>query len=331
VAYYTHDKSKLNRITLTVKKNIAFIGQIPRAEQCLWLEQLHIQLPNEVIKPINELSTPQLQQCEVAIVANPDPQQLSLLPNLIWVQSLWAGVDALVTHFKQAKFKLVRLIDPRLAETMAEAVLTWVLYFHRDLHLYATQQKNKQWFQHPYRVPSECSVGILGLGELGQKSAMRLLNNGFKVSGWSRSKKSIPEVKCYSGEQGLYKLAQQCQIIICLLPLTDNTRHLINDRFMKQLKQGSIIINFARGGIINNADLLANLDSNHLAHAVLDVFEKEPLSMNSHLWQQPNITVLPHISAPTHCLSACEIVAKNIKSYRQTGEIPKFVDFARGY
>ncbi|MBL4941925.1 MAG: glyoxylate/hydroxypyruvate reductase A, partial [Colwellia sp.] len=87
----------------------------------------------------------------------------------------------------------------------------------------------------------------------------------------------------------------------------------------------------ARGGIINNADLLANLDSNHLAHAVLDVFEEEPLNMNSHLWQQPNLTVLPHVSAPTHCLSAGDIVAKNIKSYRKTGEIPKFVDFARGY
>lgn len=314
-----------------MKKTIAFVSQISLEEQCLWLEQLNIQLPDEVIKPINELSTQQLQQCEVAIVANPDPKQLTLLPNLIWVQSLWAGVDALVSHFKQAKFKLVRLIDPLLAETMAEAVLTWVLYFHRDMHLYAVQQKNNQWFQHQYRLPSECSVGILGLGELGRKSASRLLNNGFNVFGWSASEKSITGVKCYSGGQGLYELAQQCQIIICLLPLTEHTRHLVNNRFIKQLKAGSVIINFARGGIINDTDLITNLNNNQLAHAVLDVFEEEPLTHTSCLWQQPKVTILPHISAPTPLNSSCEIVAKNIKKYRKSGDIPKFVDFAKGY
>lgn len=319
-----------------MSKIIPFISQISAQEQLLWLEQLKTHLPDETIAPISDLSSQQLQLCEIAIVANPDPQQLALLPNLVWVQSLWAGVDSLVSHFSQsqfnqAKFNLARLIDPQLADTMAEAVLTWVLYFHRDMHIYATQQKNKQWLQHQYHLPSECSVGILGLGELGRKSAERLLNNGFNVSGWSRCEKSITGINCYSGEHGLHELAQQCQIIICLLPLTPNTRHLINDDFIKQLKKGSVIINFARGGIIDNVDLIANLNSHHLAHAVLDVFEQEPLDLNSHLWQQENITILPHISAPTHCQSASKIVADNIKNYRRCGYIPKCVDLVKGY
>lgn len=314
-----------------MKKVIAFVSQLSEQEQYVWLEQLRAELPNEDIQLINELSEQQLQQCEIAIVANPDPKQLALLPRLVWVQSLWAGVDALVSHFKQAKFKLVRLIDPRLAETMSEAVLTWVLYFHRDMHLYALQQKNKQWFQRPYRLPSECSVGILGLGELGIKSATRLVDNGFTVSGWSTSEKSITDVTCYTGKQGLYELAQQCQIIICLLPLTGSTHALLNDTFMKKLQKGSVMINFARGAIIDEVDLIEHLNRNHLAHAVLDVFEQEPLNASSKLWQQPNITVLPHISAPTHFKSACVIVAKNIENYYKFGKLPIFVDFDKGY
>ena len=121
---------------MTVSKIIPFISQISAQEQLLWLEQLKIHLPDETIAPISDLSSQQLQLCEIAIVANPDPKELALLPNLVWLQSLWAGVDSLVSHFSQsqfnqAKFNLARLIDPRLADTMAEAVLTWVLYFHQ--------------------------------------------------------------------------------------------------------------------------------------------------------------------------------------------------------
>lgn len=310
---------------------VAFVSQLSKKDQYLWLQALNTQLPDITILPIENLSAEELNQCKIAIVANPDPDEVALLPNLIWIQSLWAGVDALAACFSHATFKLVRLVDPMLAKTMSEAVLTWVLYFHRDMHIYAEQQIKQQWLQHNYRSPNACSVGILGLGELGKKSAIRLRDNGFTVSGWSLNEKFISGVKSYSGNTGLFELAQHCQIIVCLLPLTDQTKHLLNTTFFKNLKQGSIIINFSRGGLIENKDLLIYLDIGHLAHAVLDVFDEEPLNENNPFWKHPKVTVLPHVSAPTSLVSACEIVANNIQHYQLTGDVPVSVDFNKGY
>ena len=318
---------------------IAFISQLALTEQENWVRQLSELLPDENIVLANALTQEQKQQCEIAIVANPDPSVVKQFTHLKWCQSLWAGVDSLLAAFKHSQqvlddninFKLSRLIDPQLAQTMSEAVLTWVLYFHRDMHLYQQQQNNAVWHQIDYKLASERTVGILGLGELGQSSALRLIDNGFNVIGWSRNEKHINGVHCISGEQGLAELAVKSDIVVCLLPLTPSTRSLINENFLQQLAKDTCIINFARGGVINTPDLLNALNNKMLAHAVLDVFDQEPLSSNSPLWQHNNITILPHISAPTHIKSASAIVADSIKKYRKTGQLPICVNLNQGY
>ena len=227
--------------------------------------------------------------------------------------------------------EVVRLIDPTLSKTMSEAVLAWSLYLHRDMPRYAKQQKNKLWQQHQYVPASARRIGILGLGELGQASAKQLQQNGFQVMGWSRTAKSLANIDTYQGDFGLTDMVSKSDILVCLLPLTRATRGLVNKAILAQLPQGSSIVNFSRGGIVDTDALLYSLNCNHLSHAVLDVFEHEPLTPSSKLWQHPDITILPHISAPTNLNSACEIVANNILNFRATGQIPKSANKVRGY
>jgi len=314
---------------------ISFVSQLAEQEQADWLQLLSVKLPNECIKLDKDLSVDQKLQCEIAIVADPDPVILSQYSNLVWAQSLWAGVDALVSTLSDdnsaPKFKLIRLIDPILAQTMSEAVLTWVLYLHRDMPKYLRQQKQAKWQQHRYLLPQERTVGILGLGELGKVSALRLVQNGFNVLGWSQSQKLINGVHCYCGGDGLATMIKQCDTLICLLPLTSNTYQLIDNDLLKSLPQGASIINFARGGIVANDDLIKNLDNGHLDHAILDVFEQEPLNENDPFWSHDKITVLPHISAPTHFESAGKVAANNIKNYRESAQLPVHIDWQKGY
>ena len=326
---------------------IAFISQLPIDNQYTWVKQLSKQLPNENIVLAKNLTKQQKEHCIIAIVANPDPEEVMQFTQLLWCQSLWAGVDALVDAFSafvanncnkskagtfnRINFKISRLIDPQLALTMSEAVLTWTLYLHRDMHIYQQQQNKAIWRQLDSTLATERTVGVLGLGELGRTSALRLKANGFNVLGWSRSEKKINGLCCLSGEQGLKELAEQSDIVICLLPLTSNTQHLIDQDFLQKLPARAFIINFARGGIINNDDLLRFLREQPLSHAVLDVFDLEPLSKESEFWHHEQVTVLPHISAPTNILTASTIVADNINNYRATGQLPICIDLAKGY
>ncbi|PYF84015.1 glyoxylate/hydroxypyruvate reductase A [Marinomonas alcarazii] len=310
---------------------IPFISRSALSEQAVWVEELSKAMPHEEIALLSELTAEQKQDCDVAIVANPDPQDLLELPSLRWVHSVWAGVERMVQKLSSPRFSIVRLVDPNLAATMSEAVLAWTLFLHRDMPTYAQQQSKKQWIGQPMVFPQDRRIGVLGLGELGKLSAQRLANNGFSVSGWSRNQKQVDGVSCLHGESGLISLLSQSDIIVCLLPLTAQTKGLLNRERLAHLPVGASIINFARGPIIDDDALLERLDCNALSHAVLDVFMQEPLPQEHRYWEHPSVSVLPHISAPTSPSSASSIVAKNINHYRLTAEIPLAVDPVLGY
>ena len=315
---------------------VPLVCQLSELEQQNWLRLLSEALPDEQFAIPEQINSTQRELCEIAIVANPALEDLQSFPNLKWIHSLWAGVEKLLdTNSADSEalpsFKIVRMIDPQLTETMAEAVLAWTLYIHRQMPTYGAQQREKIWQPQPYTSPDQYTIGILGLGELGQTSALRLFKNGFQVAGWSRTPKQIPGVTSYCGEEGLKAMLPQCQVIICLLPLTKDTNGLLNKHFLSQLPKGASIINFSRGSVINIDDLLQSFAQGKLYHAVLDVFEQEPLDKDSVLWSHPNITVLPHISATTNPETAVSIVARNIQNYRQTGKLNSVVDIKKGY
>jgi glyoxylate/hydroxypyruvate reductase A len=310
---------------------IPFISRIDTSEQNTWIRLLSSFMPDETILPFADLTEEQQQCCDIAIVANPDPQDLLALPNLKWVHSLWAGVEGMMNELSSPSFSIVRLVDPELAQTMSEAVLAWTLYLHRDMPVYGKQQLERTWLQQPMVRAQDRRIGILGLGELGKLSAKRLADNSFSVSGWSRTAKKIEGIHCFHGEDGLTSLLNQSDILVCLLPLTQETTGLLNEQRLSLLPQGASLINFARGPIVDDQALLGKLEQGHVSHAVLDVFMQEPLPEAHPYWQNSKVTVLPHISAPTHPQSASNLVAENIKRYRLDGTIPAFVDPILGY
>jgi glyoxylate/hydroxypyruvate reductase A len=310
---------------------IALVTRGDAATQEEWRAALAAAMPEETILPFSVLSAEQRRQADIAIVANPDPADVAALPNLAWVQSLWAGIERLVGELGADAPPIVRLVDPELSRAMAEAVLAWTLYLHRDMPAYAGQQRRRVWQALPYRAPSRTRVGLLGLGALGAAAAACLLRAGFSVEGWSRSEQTLPGIETATGAAGLSGLLAHSDIVVCLLPLTAETCGLLDRARLAQMKPGASLINFARGPIVVTPDLIAALDSGHLAHAILDVFDVEPLPPDSAFWDHPRVTVLPHISAPTDRVTAAGIVAANVRRYRASGRCPDAVDRARGY
>jgi len=310
---------------------IALVTSLTPDAENAWLAEIARLLPDERLLPFQRMSALERQDADIAIVANPDPAQVAALPRLVWVHSLWAGVEKLVSELGPSAPPIVRLVDPELARVMAEAVLAWTYYLHRDMPAYRTQQSDRVWKPRPYRHPSKLTVGILGLGALGTAAAGRLNEAGFEVVGWSRSPKAIPRIRCLHGEAGLDELLETADIVVCLLPLTKDTRGLLHAERFGRMKAGASLVNFARGPIVVIEDLVQALATGPLCHAVLDVFDQEPLPHASSLWEHPRITVLPHISAPTDRESAARIVAANIRAYRSTGMLPQSVDTESGY
>jgi glyoxylate/hydroxypyruvate reductase len=314
-----------------MKPLVPFIHGLNDHEEHIWLEALRAASPELEIVAGRELTAEQSSRAQVAIVANPDPVHLAGLPNLVWIHSLWAGVERLMPAIAGTHLKVARLVDPILAETMAEAVLAWSLFLHRDMPRYASQQRDKVWQQWPVSRPRERVIGVLGLGHLGAASATILARHGFEVLGWSRSPKTIEGVTTCSGDDGLSALLQQADVVVALLPVTPQTTGLLSAQRLGQMKAGASLINFARGAILDHKALVDCLDSGDLSHAVLDVFLQEPLSADSPLWTHPKITILPHISAPTNKHSAADQVTSTILAWHRDGILPTFVEAGLGY
>lgn len=310
---------------------IALVTRISDEAEHQWLEALSLRMPEEKIVSFRHLNEEDRAAVDIAIVANPDPKDLARLPGLKWIHSLWAGVERLVSEIGDSTLPVVRLVDPQLSRTMAEAVLAWTYYLFRDMPAYARFQRERSWQQLPHRRAEQVTVGLLGLGALGEAAAHRLTDAGFKVIGWSRSAKDIKEVETHSGDDGLNAVLRRSDILVCLLPLTSETRGLLNAERLALLPANASLINFARGPIVVSEDLLQALDTGRLSHAVLDVFDVEPLPTDAPFWDHPRITVLPHISAPTDRETAAALVADNIRTFRRTATLPSIVDFARGY
>lgn len=316
---------------MTNSAPILFVTRDDDPDANAWLTTLRAALPEADILSFAAANNKQRQHCEVAIVAAADTDKLSSLPKLRWVQSLWAGVESLLACAALDEVLIVRMVNPELSQTMAEAVLAWTLYLHRDMPAYREAQSQRQWSPRPYTPASEKRVGVLGCGELGMTALARLHANGFQTLGWSRSPKHLPHSQHYQGTAGLETMLGLCDILVNLLPATEQTRHLLNADRLAQLPNGAALINFGRGSVVDDAALLDALDSGALVHAVLDVFEPEPLHADSRFWRHPSVTVLPHISAPTPMESAAAAASDNIRGFLQDGTVPPSLDRNKGY
>lgn len=266
---------------------------------------------------------------DVAIVATHPKGTFAQLPRLKLIQSLWMGVENILADAEVPRsVPLARLIDPGMVHAMAETVIASVLDWHRHLYLYRAQQRERKWQAHAQLLPADRTIGLLGLGELGSYAAAKLLALGFKVCGWSRRPKSLEGVQCSTD---LDEVVAKSQALVCLLPLTAQTRGVLNARAFARMPKGGCIINVARGAHVAVPDLVAALDSGQLAHAYLDVFDQEPLPADAPLWAHPGVTLTPHIAALTEPRTAVAKIVENVERVRRGAAPVNLVDRAAGY
>jgi glyoxylate/hydroxypyruvate reductase A len=248
------------------------------------------------------------------------------------VFSLAAGVDRLLADATFPRdIPLVRMVEPELTRGMVEYVLWQCLFHHRRVWELESAQSCGAWRPHVYPAPWDRSIGIMGLGELGTAAAAKLVEFGFKVRGWSRSPKSLPRVESFAGHAQLPGFLAGTEILVCLLPLTPETRGILNAQLFAQLPKGASLINAARGGHLVEADLPPAMASGQIAAATLDVFATEPLPPEHPFWSIERLYVTPHNASDTDPRSGAWRIAQQIARLEAGGDLEDVVNRKRGY
>ncbi|QGG80283.1 glyoxylate/hydroxypyruvate reductase A [Litorivicinus lipolyticus] len=303
---------------------IPFLSTASDDEQAHWLEQLNNNTHGLTFAHPDQIDP---SQPRVAVFTAPAASQLNQFPNLEWAQCTWAGVDQALS---QTAVPIARLVDPGLTAIMAEAVLAWTLYLQRDMPHYQRAQRTRQWEPRPYRPPESISVAIFGAGQLGLAGAERLHQHGFDVTTLSASSAPIVPWTHITGTATPAQLAR-FDLIVNLIPASASTQRHYTTDFWSQCQPGLGFINFGRSAAVVDADLHQALNHGHIGHAVLDVFDHEPLDMADWKYGHEAVTVLPHISAQTPAPSAAKVIIETLRRYRLDGAVPAMVDRSRGY
>ncbi len=292
----------------------ALLAEMPDLDFRVW--------PDQIGNPLD---------IDVALVWLPPPGELSKFANLKAILSLGAGVDALIEDCTLPNLPLARMVDPSLTRMMADYVLAAALRHHRNLDFFEHEQRSGRWtFKFP-KLVGDRTVGILGLGVLGSAAAACLRDFGFKVQGWSRSEKILDGVACFHGSTQLHSFLSNTEILICLLPLTQDTEGVLNTSLFAALPSNACLINVGRGRHLVEGDLIEALENGQLAAATLDVFETEPLPKASRLWNEPRVLVTPHVASYCDPRSAAAGVVENIRLVRAGRPPNHLADRARGY
>lgn len=254
-----------------------------------------------------------------------------LLPNLKVLFALSAGVDQLDLSRLPADLPVVRLLDPGITRGMCEYATWAVLSLHRDMLRYREQQVARCWQAHLLQPAENRRVGVMGLGTQAQQILATLAPFGFALSGWARSVHEIEGVTCFAGQSQLAAFLGQCDILLCLLPLTEQTEGILDRNLFALLPRGAGLVNMGRGGHLVEGDLLEALDSGQLGGAVLDVLQVEPAMADHPFWGHPQVVLTPHVAAMTQPASAFGVLLENIRRFERGERMVGQIDRNRGY
>ncbi|MEX1235882.1 MAG: glyoxylate/hydroxypyruvate reductase A [Roseovarius sp.] len=270
------------------------------------------------------------EEVDYMVVAPNGPvQDFTPYKNCKVAMNLWAGVENIIGN-PTLHMPLARMVDHGLTRGMVEWVTGHVLRHHLGMDAHIHGQDGK-WRTHIPPLAEQRRVTILGLGELGAECGDALNYLKFDVTGWSRSPKDLPGIRCLHGEDGLREALSTAEILVLLLPKTPQTENLLDAQRLAMLPQGAIIINPGRGPLIDDQALLEALDTGHIAHATLDVFRTEPLPENDPYWSHPSVTVTPHIASETRDETASQVIAENIRRGEAGEPFLHLVDPKLGY
>ncbi len=295
-----------------------------------WRGVLRAKLPQLDIQHADEVRDP--ADIRYALAWKPPAGFFDRMVNLRLIINLGAGVDSLVGRTDlPAGIPITRITDPNMGRMMASYVTFATLRYARDIPWFERAQKRGEWaYRHP-RALDEIRVAVLGLGELGACAAQSLQQQGLTVMGWSRSPRQIAGIQCHAGMQTLDTVLSQAEIVVLMLPLTAETRGLINRERMLRMPRGAALINVARGALVDQEAMTALLASGHLGGATLDVFEREPLPADDPLWGMENVLITPHLASVAIPSSAAMQIADNICRVASGLEPLNRVDPGRGY
>ena len=296
----------------------------------LWADDLQAALPDWQVIQWREGET--IARCDYAVVWSPAPAMLADLAETKAVFLMGAGADAIL-KFGDAfpQVPIIRVGDAGMGAQMAEYTTHAVLRYYRRFEDYDKQARSGKWGTLPLIPKRDFTVGVLGAGKLGTHVLGALAHFGFPLRSWTRTLKDIDGVDNFHGSEGLDAFLQGCRVLICMLPLTSETANLLDRANLSKLPQGSYVINVARGGLISEPDLMTLVRSGHIAGATLDVFRNEPLPGPHPFWDEPRITITPHISGTTvRSQSIVQIIAK-IARLEHGEPVEDVVDRSRGY
>ncbi|MCB8877109.1 2-hydroxyacid dehydrogenase [Acidisoma silvae] len=295
-----------------------------------WVKAFAESLPDVEIRVWPDIGNP--AEVTYAFVWHPPSVLFTQLTSLRAVFSLGAGVDKLLANPELPRdVPLIRMVDPSLGADMAIFVAMQVLHYHRRMPEFAAFQRERLWRALDVPMAHERRVGILGYGEMGALCADRLRSFGFNVGIWSRRPRSDAGLRCFAGLEQLPAFLAETDILVCLLPLTPETRGILNAAAFAAMPRGSFLINVGRGPHVVENDLLAALDSGQIAHATLDVFVQEPLAQEHPFWAHERVTVTPHVGALTQPHTAAVMIADNIRRDLAGESLLNTVDHALGY
>ena len=302
----------------------------PSEDETIWKTRIEDDSPDFRFELLEHVE--QKQCVKYALVWSPPNGLLQNFENLKAIFVLGAGVDALLRDPHLPQVPIVRLEDAGMATQMAHYVIYGVLRFQRHFETYQDFQNNRHWEPLTNIEPIvRFVVGIMGLGAIGAVVAKQVSRLGFPVLGWSASPKEIDGIRTLHGDGGLSRFLSETKVVVNLLPLTTATEKFINKNFFSRMSTNSFLINIGRGGHLIEYDLLQALDDKLIAGAMLDVFEREPLSMESPLWDHPKVIVTPHISGITLPQVALDQIIGNIRLL-EAGSVPLgLVDRKKGY
>ena len=315
---------------------MALLYLIPTWPTEIWTQSMRRQAPDIDIRVWpNEMGKP--EDITHAVAWLPPPDVLKSLPNLKMIFSLGAGVDAILKDPTLPEgVPIARVNDPDLTMRMSEYVVMHVLMHHRQQRRLDENQRNRIWDSFPTHAASALTVGIMGLGVMGGDSARKLTMMGFKIVGWSRTRKTIPGVECFAGAAEFDSFLQRTDILVCLLPHTPETMGIINRDVIRKLSRrgplgGPILINAGRGKQQVESDILAALDAGELQAVTLDVFHTEPLPQDSPFWSHPKVTVTPHAAADSDPDTITAYVLGQIRRHQKGLPVENIIDRQRGY
>lgn len=292
-----------------------------------WITGLQSHLPGVVVENWTEGDAP----ADYAVTWAPPQAFIDQQTRLRALFNVGAGVDKLLRLHLPESLRVIRLDDAGMGVQMAEYVCHAVSRHFREFAAYESQASQGQWTQRRARPRAGFLVGILGMGVLGQQVAAALRHFEFPVLGWSRHARQVDGVRCFAGKAQLPDFLAQCQALVCLLPLTPDTRGILSRDNLGLLPAGAYVVNVARGEHLVDEDLLVLLDSGHLGGATLDVFRTEPLPADHTFWRHPRIRVTPHTSAQTLRAESIAQIAGKILALERGDSVAGIVDLLRGY